>query len=764
MEKEVAAIVGSVKPLKFQGNKNDKINTALIIKRWNLESLMLHVKKSTSPDVLVAVRIAVQLCEFDFHLIERAIERVGVAVCESVLKQVLSLLNSESPETLVENRDEFFTADGRRRAPGGMYWRILKAAVSSDDAKYIFKDNTKRQQGIRRELVRDRWTENHLTILSKKPRKPDPTVQSNIDAVKEIARALAMSEVSIIERLVVKKSVDYAFEILRETQKILASNDNPAIAIVVDQECKTQRRRTPGGIFAQLLKSRLDISESEKRFIFARARGGQAPSMSDLMSMSLAMVDRVVGPKKTDETSWEFQKKVGSVWEPGFIGAENFSNNLPSLGLDESELLTTVAKGLKITNETDFVERLTALIAPEIVRRVYRETVLVEEAGGLVVSPANPRRRTPKGVFITLLRKEVPADLVRKLIEGYLGLGEYFLFPDLGDPVVAKSRLADKIVVELERMRIPESDYAIVRRLVNLKGELFVGNLFEKVRKRFNKGKWLDTPGQLFARMLKSTLNGGGLTNDELNQVFCVRKSVAAVPQVAGASEQCVRDVTLGLALIGVTASDVVTIERVVERLGEGRAKAVLFRTRELEMEGGQRTRDGTRRKTPSGVYLSLLTSEEKIPSEDIKYIFEQKKKSFTTPDERKKEDSHFAPSLFTPVNPFRVIDNSGNEFIEKIKGEIRPALSQLEYISVLDPRLETIVRGLVLLGRSQIGLIEKCVYSFGEKRTEGWLQISHSQVASDHAPKETLPRIYNELVKAAGGFSNFETTGSVRC
>lgn len=200
--------------------------------------------------------------------------------------------------------------------------------------------------------------------------------------------------------------------------------------------------------------------------------------------------------------------------------------------------------------------------------------------------------------------------------------------------------------------------------------------------------------------------------------------------------------------------------------MGDETALRMLKRTREIEREGGQRTRDEQRRKTPSGVYLSLLTTEEKVSKEDAKYIFDKAAGSNSS-EERKKQDSHFAPSLFTPVNPLRVIDSSGKdtEFIEKIKAQIRPSLSSLEYISVLDPRLETVVRGVVLLGPSAINLIDQCVYTFGEQRTEGWLEISHAQVADSKAPVEQLPTIYNDLVKAAGGLDeSVEATADIRC
>ena len=764
-------ILSSVNPIKFEGNRGEKVNTLLLIKRWNLDTLKEAMTLSylQGDDLGLVARIAVQLSEFDFHLVERAVSRVGSVVCQSVLDQVLALVAKESPDTLIDFKEVFFTVDGRRRTPGGIFWKLFKSSVSGEDSKFVFKDNTKRQQGIRRSLVRDRWTENHLTCLKKQKTNVE------IDAVKTIAKTLSMSEVSIIERLVVKRSVEYAMEVLKETEAIV-SEGKSELAVVLDAEKQISRRRTPGGVFAQLIKIRSDLSESEKRFIFAKARGGRAPSMSDLISMSLAMVDRPLKsspqPKPVDTTdAWEFQTKVGNVWEPGFIGSDNFSDSqFPEcLHSDSWETcLGKIAAGLKIYNETDFIDRLVRLVDSNLILSVYRETVLLEQKGGLTLAGSS-RRRTPKGVFIALLKKSVPANTMDALLKK----GEDFLAPlasDGWDPVTRKSKLADKIVVELERLRVPESDYEIVRSVVELKGETYVRNLFERVRKRFNKGKWLDTPGQLFARMLKSPV--GGLSNDELNRVFesarfkqeirnLKRAPKIDTLEVSSNLSVCVREVTVGLALIGVTASDVGTIERVVQRLGEEVAKNLLLRTREIELEGGQRTRDNMRRKTPTGVYLSLLLGE-RISAEDSKFIFEKKLRNM---DERKKEDTHFAPSLFTPVNPFRVIDNSGKDplFLEQIKKEIRPCLAQLEYISVLDPRLETVVRALVLLGPSVTSLVDKCVFTFGEKRTEGWLEISHSQVADEKISKEALPNIYNELVKAAGGLPE-ETTGAIRC
>jgi hypothetical protein len=792
---DVSGVLARVKPLTVDLNKTDKVSEILLVKKWDKNSLEAAVAGEnifalSGADQVFACELAVLLSEFDFHLIERAIHKIGVDKMREFLEQTTSLISetNSSLDALESNRDAIFTSDGRRRTPGGVFWRILKSSSDHEDAKYIFKDNTKRQQTIRRKIVRDKWTENHLTVL--RPSKVQKKNDTAIEAIKKIASTLSMSEISIIERLIVRKSIEYAMEVVEETNRVLASN-----TLLND----VGRKRTPGGVFANIVKSKSDISDDDKKFIFARATGGRAPSMCDLMTMSEAIRDRpkkavVVVDASTDD--WEYQKKVGNVWYPGFVGQDSFGSEMERVAddelTDEESVLTKLTKGLRLFNDIWFLHRAKNTVGMTELVRLYHESIDIELKGGLKLSENNGRKRTPKGVFISCLKKKFSSDIVNKIIGGSIESYSNLLSataPSTAAPEVAifstntTSRLADKIIVELERMRIPESDFEIVRNAVALKGEHFVRTLFERVRKRFNKGKWQDTPGQLFGRMLKSSCS-----NEEMNEVFEASRStqqlrhLSNVSQAAGRSlvrrasnslysrtgtpglsdEQCAREITIGLALIGVTASDVSTIERVITKLGDTTAIALLERTREIEREGGQRTRDGKRRKTPSGVYLSLLTTEQRVPKDDLKYIFER---TTTTSDERRKEDFHFAPSLFTPVNPFRVIDSSGKsaEFIESIKTQVRPTLDSLEYISVLDPRLETVIRGVVLLGTDAINLIDQCVYYFGEKRTEGWLEISHAQV-TDNSAATNLPTIYNDLVKAAGGLPEKIARHSMGC
>merc|ERR1712176_28508 len=61
-------------------------------------------------------------------------------------------------------------------------------------------------------------------------------------------------------------------------------------------------------------------------------------------------------------------------------------------------------------------------------------------------------------------------------------------------------------------------------------------------------------------------------------------------------------------------------IHRVVNRIGKQKALDLLFKTEEIEANGGELTALGDRRKEPGGVFLGLMKKE--LPEDDIKYIF----------------------------------------------------------------------------------------------------------------------------------------------
>ncbi|KAG8598032.1 hypothetical protein GDO81_002474 [Engystomops pustulosus] len=67
-------------------------------------------------------------------------------------------------------------------------------------------------------------------------------------------------------------------------------------------------------------------------------------------------------------------------------------------------------------------------------------------------------------------------------------------------------------------------------------------------------------------------------------------------------------------------------IERVVKTIGTKKAIELLMETAEVEQNGGLFVMNGTRRRTPGGVYLNLLKNTPSITSAQIKEIFYMRK------------------------------------------------------------------------------------------------------------------------------------------
>jgi len=63
-------------------------------------------------------------------------------------------------------------------------------------------------------------------------------------------------------------------------------------------------------------------------------------------------------------------------------------------------------------------------------------------------------------------------------------------------------------------------------------------------------------------------------------------------------------------------------VGRVVGRLGTDRARAFLTRTQEIEEAGGLMLPDGSRRRTPGGVFFHLVRTDDNLTREDRTYIF----------------------------------------------------------------------------------------------------------------------------------------------
>jgi len=63
-------------------------------------------------------------------------------------------------------------------------------------------------------------------------------------------------------------------------------------------------------------------------------------------------------------------------------------------------------------------------------------------------------------------------------------------------------------------------------------------------------------------------------------------------------------------------------VGRVVGRLGADRARTFLARTQEIEATGGLMLPDGSRRRTPGGVFFHLVRADDTLTREDRAYIF----------------------------------------------------------------------------------------------------------------------------------------------
>ncbi len=63
-------------------------------------------------------------------------------------------------------------------------------------------------------------------------------------------------------------------------------------------------------------------------------------------------------------------------------------------------------------------------------------------------------------------------------------------------------------------------------------------------------------------------------------------------------------------------------VGRVVGRLGAGKARTFLTQTQEIEAAGGLMLPDGSRRRTPGGVFFHLVRTDDNLTREDRTYIF----------------------------------------------------------------------------------------------------------------------------------------------
>ncbi|XP_071117803.1 phosphorylated adapter RNA export protein-like [Haliotis cracherodii] len=70
-------------------------------------------------------------------------------------------------------------------------------------------------------------------------------------------------------------------------------------------------------------------------------------------------------------------------------------------------------------------------------------------------------------------------------------------------------------------------------------------------------------------------------------------------------------------------------ITRIVKRLGQKKSIQLLRQTEDVEDHGGMLVKDGSRRRSPGGVFLQLFKSDSDVTKADIDYVFEENDKMY---------------------------------------------------------------------------------------------------------------------------------------
>ncbi|KAF4678189.1 hypothetical protein FOL47_003251 [Perkinsus chesapeaki] len=299
-----------------------------ITTRWNEEGGMYWIeeemksKLSLVPltDQAALETIALlgrRLLEMDVHQLERAVYRLGTDRC----REFLAITEKKIQENAPEDALFLYTQDGsnRARTPGGVFWKIIKTSkgVNPEDKSFIYRGNTTRQNKIRRDKARIDLIFTNLNSFA----PTDPRVR----AIRDIVASLGMTETTIAERLIEKKGVDFARALLAQSLELYsdASKDPSQVgenilrkkaSVEIGDAEDVQVKRTPGGVFAQLIKADENISIEDKSYIFALSRGGKTVTNRHRRGRGRP----AMFTKQYQDASW---KACGGVGTPGrFIG------------------------------------------------------------------------------------------------------------------------------------------------------------------------------------------------------------------------------------------------------------------------------------------------------------------------------------------------------------------------------------------------------------------------------------------------------------
>ncbi|XP_028829948.1 phosphorylated adapter RNA export protein [Denticeps clupeoides] len=123
-------------------------------------------------------------------------------------------------------------------------------------------------------------------------------------------------------------------------------------------------------------------------------------------------------------------------------------------------------------------------------------------------------------------------------------------------------------------------------------------------------------------------------------------------------------------------------ISRVVKTIGSKKAIELLYETATIEQNGGLYTVDGSRRRTPGGVYLNLLKNTPSITSKQVKEIFqEENQKECSSKKAAKKRRRHIvAKKMKQAINALNLQEHD-DVSRETFASDTNEALESLEEV-----------------------------------------------------------------------------------
>ncbi|XP_010887935.2 phosphorylated adapter RNA export protein [Esox lucius] len=131
-------------------------------------------------------------------------------------------------------------------------------------------------------------------------------------------------------------------------------------------------------------------------------------------------------------------------------------------------------------------------------------------------------------------------------------------------------------------------------------------------------------------------------------------------------------------------------IERVVKVIGKKKAIELLQETATLEETGGVYTMDGSRRRTPGGVYLNLLKNTPSITSAHLKEIFyDETQKDYKSKKSAQKRRRHVvAKKMKQAINTLNLQEHD-DVSRETFASDTNEALESLEDVAEEEGRME---------------------------------------------------------------------------